>query len=691
MADRLNVTELDFDTLKTNLKNFLKQQNEFSDYDFEGAGLNVLLDILAYNTHYNAYYLNMLANESFLDSAVLRNSVVSHAKRYGYTPRSSTAPLAKINFTINSLSSTPGSLTLPAGYVFLSNLIDTESYNFITLEDTTVAKTGNNFVFSNLSIYEGKLNSFSFNHIEASNPNQIFVIPDLNIDASTLKVSIQQSSSNLISTVYNLNTDILNVNSDSEIYYLQEGQNGKYEIYFGDNVLGKKLPDGAVVTLRYLVTNGDIANKANNFIASSTIGGFSNFTVSSISAASGGSQRETIDQIKFAAPLQFTSQNRAVTKNDYIKLIQQKYPQFDAVNVWGGEENDPPIYGKVFISAKPKEGFEVTDAQKEYLKEEIIKPISILTVTPEVVDVDYNFLKITAKIYYDPTKTITNTNNLKTSIQNKITTFCNENLNSFNALFKSSLLSAEIDKLDSSIVSNDLTLFVSKRFRPDLINSNSYILDYGFRLEKGTTSDNLYSNPEFTMLDEEGVFRQCFLEEVPSSYTGVESITVINPGINYLSTPTIEIIGDGTGATAIATVVNSKISSITVTNPGVGYTTASVRIVGGEGQFASAEAVLEGRYGQLRIFYYKPDEITNENTKVILNYAKNNGVMGTIDYELGKIYINNFNPTNVSNDFDELSVNIRPKVSVISSNKNKMLAFDSQDPTSIVIELYKIQ
>ena len=690
MADRLNVTELDFDTLKTNLKNFLKQQSEFSDYDFEGAGLNVLLDILAYNTHYNAYYLNMLANESFLDSAILRNSVVSHAKRYGYVPRSATAPIAKINFTVNSLSSTPGSLTLPAGYVFLSNLIDSKSYNFITLDDVTVSKTGNNFVFSDLAIYEGKLNSYSYNFIEASNPNQIFLIPDLNIDTSTLKVSVRQSTSNLTSVVYNLNTDILSVDSDSTIYYLQEGQNGKYEIYFGDNVLGKKLPDGAVVSLRYLVTNGDVSNKANNFIASATIGGYSTFTVSSVSAASGGSPKETIDQIKFAAPLQFTSQNRAVTKNDYIKLIQQKYPQFEAVNVWGGEENDPPIYGKVFISAKPKEGFEVTDSQKEYLKEEVIKPISVLTVTPEIVDVDYNFLKIIAKVYYDPTKTITNVNNLKTQIQNKITIFCNSNLNTFNSLFKSSLLSAEIDNLDSSIVSNDLTLFVSKRFRPDLINSNSYILDYGFELEKGTTTDNLYSNPEFTMLDEEGIARQCFLEEVPSSYTGLESITVVNPGINYLSTPTIEIVGDGSGATAYATVINSKIASITVTNPGVGYTTASIRIIGGDGQFASAEAVLEGRYGQLRTFYYKPDEITNENTKVILNYAKNDGVMGRIDYVSGKIYINNFNPTNVSNDFDELSVNIRPKISVISSYKNKMLAFDAEDPTSVVIELYKI-
>jgi hypothetical protein len=687
MADRLNVTDLDFDELKTNLKNFLKQQTEFSDYDFEGAGLNVLLDILAYNTHYNSYYLNMLANESFLDSAILRNSVISHAKRFGYTPRSASAPVAKVNFSVNSFSSTPGSLTIPEGYVFLSNLIDSKSYSFITLEDTTVSKTGNNFVFSNLNIYEGQLAQYSFTHDEASNPKQIFTLPDEGVDTSTVRVSVRQSSSNLTSTVYSLNTDALDVTSNSNVFYIQEGQNNKYEVYFGDNILGRKIPDGGIVTVKYLITNGEVANRANSFIATATIGGFSTFTVNSVLSASGGSDRETVDQIKFAAPLQFTSQNRAVTKNDYIKLIQQKYPQFEAVNVWGGEENDPPIFGKVFISAKPKEGFEVTDAEKEFVKEEIIKPISVLTVTPEIVDVDYNFLKLISKVYYDPTKTISNLNTLKTSIQTAIETFCNNNLNTFNSVFKSSILSSTIDNLDSSIQSNQLELFLTKKFRPDLVNSNSYVLDYGVALQKGTTSDNLYSNPEFTMLDEEGILRKSFLEEVPSSFTGVESITVTNPGINYMTTPTIEIIGDGQGAVAVATIVNSKISKVTVINPGVGYTTATVRITGGGGQLGAASAVLEGRYGQLRTVYYKPDEITNENTKVILNYGANFGVMGSIDYYTGKIYINNFNPTDVANDFGELSVNIRPQISVISSQRNKMLAFDNEDPTSVVVEM----
>jgi hypothetical protein len=684
MANRLNVTELDFDTIKTNLKNFLRNQSEFTDYDFEGSGLNVLLDVLAYNTHYNAYYLNMIANESFLDSSLLRNSVVSHAKRYGYTPRSASASKAVVNFTVNSGSSTPGSLILPAGYVFLSNLIDNKVYNFVTLNDVSVTKTANNFVFNNLNVYEGSLNFFSFTHSQSSNPKQIFAIPDSNIDTSTLRVSVQQSSSNTETIVYNLATDSINLTGDSEAYFLQEGLNQQYEIYFGDDIIGKKIPDGGIVNVTYLSTSGSIANRASSFVATSTISGFVNFSVTTIANSAGGSEKETVDQIKFAAPLQFTSQNRAVTKNDYVKIIQQRYPQFAAVNVWGGEENNPPIYGKIFISAKPKLGFEVTDTEKEFFINEVLKPISVLTVTPEFLDVDYNFVKLISTVYYDPTKTNLNINNLQTKVETAIVNFSNQNLNQFNSIFKSSKLRTDIDDSDSSIIANELEVFLSKRFRPELTSKNSYILDFGVELSRGTTLDNFYSSPTFTTLDENLVTRTCFFEEVPSSFTGVESITVINSGFNYTSTPTVQIVGDGQGAEATALIVNGKINSIKITKPGIGYTTAIVRIIGGGGSSAVAETVLENRFGQIRIAYFKPDEVTNSSTKVILNSADKNGVVGVIDYVLGKITINNFSPLDILNDFKELSINVRPKFTVIQSAKNKMLAFDSSDPTSVV-------
>ena len=687
MADRLNVTELDFDSIKTSLRTFLRQQTEFQDYDFEGAGLSVLLDILAYNTHYNAYYLNMIANEAFLDSASLRNSVVSHAKRVGYTPRSVRAPRAIVTVNVATSSANAGSLTIPSGYAFSSSQLDGVSYNFVTIEsNTTTTKVANNFIFTNVPIYQGQLVSYGYTNSISSNPKQTFTIPDANIDTTTLKVSVSQSSSNTETAVYDLSTNALTVDSNSEVYYLQEGKGGEYEIYFGDDVLGKKIPDGGIISIEYLITDSAASNKANSFVSTVSIGGFSTIYVNSILAASGGTQRESVDSIKFAAPLSLLSQNRAVTKNDYIKLILQNYPSFEAVNVWGGEENDPPVYGKVFISAKPKLGFEVSDTEKDFVKNTILKPISVLTITPEIVDIDYNYLKIEANVFYNKSKMSLNDSELKAALKTVIQNYTDTNLNQFNSYFRFSGLETTIDDFNRAIISNEVTLFVAKKFRPDLINSDNYILDYGFELNRGTTNDNFYSSPDFTMRDEDAISRQCFFEEIPSSFTGLESVTVNNPGFGYTSTPTVTIVGDGTGAVATATIVNSKLSKITVTNPGVGYTTAAVQITGGSGTSGSGLAVLEGRYGKLRISYFKADEISSQSTKVVLNANKNSGIIGEIDYSLGKITINSFNPIAVNNDFGDISVHIKPKVSIIQSKLNKMLVLDSDDPTSVIVK-----
>lgn len=690
MADKLNVSELDFGLIKNNLKDFLRQQSEFEDYDFEGAGLNILLDILSYNTHYNSYYLNMVANESFLDSSMLRNSVVSHAKKFGYVPRSSRAARAIVNVTVQTNNTTSGSLTIPKGYSFFSTLIDGVSYRFVTLDDVTVDKVGTSFFFENMPIYQGEFTSYSFLNSYGSNPKQLFTIPDSNIDTSSLTVSVKQSQSNTDFTVYDVSSDILNINSESEVYFIQEGRDGKYDVYFGDNILGKKIPDGGVVIADYVITKGEEGNGANNFIATTPISGYSTITVSPVVPASGGSVRETVDQIKYAAPLSLLSQNRAVTKNDYIRLIQQKYPQFDAVNVWGGEENDPPIYGKVFVAAKPKLGFEITQTEKEFIKETVLRPISILTVTPEIVDVDYNYLKVMVDVFYNKSKYSGSDSQLQTAIKNIILDYCDTNLNQFNTYFQYSGLETAIDSYDRSIVSNEVSLFVAKKFRPDLINSDNYVLDFGFELSRGTISDNFYSSPDFTMIDEDGVDRQCFFEEIPSSFTGIESITVTNPGYGYTLTPTVEIIGDGEGATARAVIVNGKISSIEVLTPGINYTTAAVRITGGGGSLGAGTAVLEGRYGRIRISYFKTDEISSQSTKVVINKNRNGGVTGTIDYKLGKIFINDFNPKAVNNDFGNIDIHIKPKSSVIQSKLNKMLVLDDADPTSVVVKTVQV-
>ena len=312
--------------------------------------------------------------------------------------------------------------------------------------------------------------------------------------------------------------------------------------------------------------------------------------------------------------------------------------------------------------------------------------MSILTVTPEIVDIDYNYLKVNSTVFYERNKSNLSDSELKAGLKTVIENYCATNLNKFNSYFKYSGLKATVDNYNSAIVSNEIELFVAKKFRPALNQSDSYILDFGFELNRGTTSDNFYSSPDFTVIDEEGVSRKCFFEEIPSSFTGLESVTITNPGFGYTSTPTVTIVGDGAGATARAVIVNGKLSKVEVLTPGVGYTTAAIQITGGGGSLAAASAVLEGRYGKIRISYYKTDEISSQSTKIVINKNRNEGIVGTIDYLLGKITINNFQPTSVNNSFGDIMVHIRPKISIIQSKLNKMLVLDAEDPTSITIK-----
>jgi len=457
MVDRLRVTELDFDTIKQNLKTFLNQQSEFTDYDFEGSGLSVLLDILAYNTHYQAYYLNMIANEAFMDTALLRDSVISHAKTLGYVPYSRKASRATINFTVNTTSNADSSLTIPKGYRFLSNDIDGVSYGFVTLEQATVTKSNTNFEFIELPIYEGQLTSYTFNQNNASNPKQIFTLPDSSIDISTITVSVQSSSSNTDFSVYTLATDSSETTTESFVFFIQESKAQQYQIYFGGDIIGKKIPDGAVVTVTYLVTNADLANKANNFVATSSLSDSlgnsqSNFVVGPISAAAGGAERESVDNIKFSAPLQFTTQNRLVTFKDYESYIKKAYPSVDSVSVWGGEDETPPTFGNVYLSLKPKEGYYISDGEKRRIIDEIIKPKSIVTVNPIIRDPEFLYLVIEPIVSYDQRKTTLTEEQLKTAIKNAVLLYKTTYLDKFDSKLIISKLQDQIDSVDTNSI-----------------------------------------------------------------------------------------------------------------------------------------------------------------------------------------------------------------------------------------------
>jgi hypothetical protein len=683
MADRLRVTELDFDTIKNNLKAFLKQQNEFTDYDFEGSGLSVLLDILAYNTHYNAYYLNMVANESFLDTALLRNSVVSHAKSLGYTPYSTKSPVSTINFEVKSNNPNNATLTLTKGFSFLSNQIDGKSYNFVVLDDVTSTKANSSYLFENLEIHEGQLVNYRFVYDEQSNPKQIFTIPEDNIDTSTLKVTVFENSTTTEFSVYEKVKEILDVTSSSEVYFLQESRTGKYQIYFGDDVIGKKLPAGAVIILSYLVTNGTQANKANNFVSTSVVvdslsESLSNFIITPVSEASGGSNRESVESVRSSSIKQYLSQNRLVTYKDYESFILNNYPNIDSISVWGGEEEIPPVFGKVFVSLKPKNNYFLSEAEKQRIVDEIIKPKSIVSIDTLIKDPEFLYVKITNTVTYNENKTTYTPEIFKNLIRTTILNFFDVNVNKFNSTFALSKLEEEIDNLSNdSILGIQSSIRLEKRFKPELSVRNSYKINFNAELFRGNIIDRLVSD-EFKTFDVDNrTIRRAQIEEVFEAFTGIAEILITNPGSGYTSIPEVTITGDGTGATARAKIVNGRVQSIVITNRGVNYTRAIITVSGGGGFGCKASVILNTRFGVLRTVYF--DE--NSERKVI------NPIAGTINYDTGEVILDNLNILATYSDDGFLRINAKSQNDVISSDKNTIITIDNIDPTSIVTTL----
>jgi hypothetical protein len=680
MASRLTVTDLDFDTIKTNLKTFLQQQSEFTDYDFEGAGLNVLLDILAYNTHYNAYYMNMIANESFMDTAQLRRSVISHAKTLGYTSKSVSAAKAVINATVDTFDSSSGQLTIPRGYTFRSNVIDNKFYNFLVLEDVTVTKAETKYFFENLDIYEGELVTFSFTQNNLTNPKQVFVLPSNAIDTTSVKVIVTDNLGNTATTVYTKVTNALQIDSTSEVYFINENLEGNYQINFGDGVLGKQIPDGATVTVSYLITNADVANFVNNFSISSAIGGFSSVTIDVIEVAAGGAPKETVDSIKFNSTSQFATQNRLITYKDYETYILQNYSKIDSISVWGGEENDPPVYGKVFISMKPKTDYFISNTEKQRIVDDIIKPVSIVAVLAEIVDPEYLYVLTNVDVQYDKTKTVSTSDAIKTAIRNAIISYKNTNLNKFGAKLVNSKMEKAIDNVDlNSIIGSDSTFRLEKRFEPVLNTVRTYSIKFNVPLHRGTITNKLTSTL-FNVIDTTGVIRQVQFEEIPQSYSGISSIKVKNPGYEYLTAPTVTITGDGFGATAEAIIVNGKIESINVLNRGTDYTRAIVTITGGSGYGGEATVEIDSRVGSLRTIYFD----TNAEKQIVDSNA------GIVNYDTGEIIISDINILSLASSDGLIRLNIESQNGIIESVRNTIITIDETDPSSIVVNLSEV-
>ena len=534
---KIVTAELDFDQIKNNLKTFLQGQEEFQDYDFEGSAMSVLLDVLAYNTHYNALYTNLAINESFLDSASKRASVVSRAKEIGYVPGSARCATAYVDITVTNTTSTPSTITLPK-YTPFSTTVDGVTYNFYTLEDTTAVVLNGVYTFSNIEIKEGT--PLSFKYVVAEDTK--YIIPNQDVDLTTINVRVQQSLTSSVFDTYVRSEEIIALNSEDRIYFVKEIEGELYELQFGNGIIGKALENGNVVNINYFTTNKTLANGARTFAyqGGSLLGGI--VSVITTIPASGGVDKEGIDTIRYNAPRAYSAQNRGVTSNDYKSLILTNYDEAESVNVWGGEDNVPPVYGKVFISIKPKTTDALTVSQKNFVINNILKPRNVVTITPEIVDPEYIDVIVNTTVYYNPNNTINTANQIKTLTAETVKQYNEDYLNSFEGIFRFSQFNTIVDKTEKSIVSSITTIKLRREIEPkynlianysvELVNPiywssvpEESIVSTGFYMDGGSTVMYLEDLPG---PDRTGTFRLYYFDANLNKQYSSETIGTID-------------------------------------------------------------------------------------------------------------------------------------------------------------------
>lgn len=479
MATNLNVTELDFADIKQNLKNFLKQQSEFSDYDFDGSGLNVLLDVLAYNTHYNALNAHYSLNESFLDSAQIRGNVVTRAKLLGYTPRSVLSPRGKVNIVVDisgEIGTIPTVLELTRG-TKLNTVVSGEEFQYVVLETQQATLASTTYTFNDVVIAEGSVRELKY-RVDNDIENQKFQLTDYNADSSTLRVRVQSNEESSSFDIYTPFESLRGVDSTSKVYYLQENPSGFFEVYFGDGVTGFKPANNNIVTLDYVITEGKESNGANSFDMLDDINGYSSITVTLASAAAGGAEEETMESIRFNAPLTFISQNRAVTADDYAAIIKKEFSNIDSISTWGGEDNDPPDYGKVYIAIKPLLAETLTTAEKTDITGAILKGKNVVSIVPEIVNTNFTYLEIDAAFKYNPNLTDRSSVELQSVVRDTITDYNFNQLNKFDGVFRHSQLTKAIDNSDPSILNTIVRPRMFQNITPSNNSDNNFNLSF---------------------------------------------------------------------------------------------------------------------------------------------------------------------------------------------------------------------
>ena len=529
-------TNLDFNTLRAQIKDYLRSNSNFSDFDFEGSNFSILIDTLAYNSYITAYNTNMAVNESFIDSATLRENVVALARNIGYVPRSKKSASAIISFNVDVSSINAQQVKLKSGLVALGS-VQGGNYTFSIPDDITVTPNSQGIAsFNNISIYEGNYLTKTF-VVDSSQTNERYILPNANIDTSSIRVQVSDGNGIL---TYNAFTNIFNVNSESRLFLVQEINDEKYQILFGDGIMGKKPDDGATISISYIVTNGSEGNDAANFTFSGNLVSNSGASIVSnisllttIQSSKNGDDIESIDSVKYLAPRVYASQYRAVTPNDYKSLIPFLYPNIDSVSAYGGEELDPPQFGKVFITVKPKNGEFLSEITKDIIKNDL-KKYTVAGIKQEFLDLMYLYVEFNTTVSYD-SGFISDSSNLSSRIISSIDSYSKSaDINSFGGRLKYSKLLSQIDKVDTGITSNITTLVIRRNMIPSYNRLATYEVCYGNKFHADLEGFNIRSSA-FKI---EGVDGDVYMTDFPNEnqITGVVKFFVFDGGlIKYIN------------------------------------------------------------------------------------------------------------------------------------------------------------
>ena len=535
-SNKLTITDLEFDDIKSNLKSYLSAQSQFADYDFAGSGMDVLLDVLAYNTHYMGYYANMAVNEMFIDSASLRESVVSHAKHLNVIPASVTASTAYLDMTFTP-SSSPLSLSIAKNTKFTTS-ISGRSYTFTTTANKTIYPIAGTYSVTDLPIREGTIVNKKYT-VNLADTTQRFVVPNRNVDISTITVQVQNSSSDTAVTTWtNANAlDVTTISSTQKVFWIQEVEEQKYEILFGDGAVGAQLADANIIFIEYLVTSGLASNKANSFTAVGTVAGLSsaNYTLTVASAASGGAEIESVASLKTNAPKLYQAQKRATTKEDYKAILLGERSDIESITVYGGEDASPAVYGKVYIAVKPNGNTAFSAATKDAIKTSILKKTNVVTVTPEIVDPIFYYLLIDTTINYDPVTLLTNEDTLKSLISSTITNYFSTSLQKFDNKFRYSKLAGVIDDTNSSIRNSKTSIRYQMQIAPTtLAVAATYTMEFNTTLAEGTLTSTAFTASDgytYTLFDDSlGVVKL-----IRTTYTSATDSVAVDSPVAYMT------------------------------------------------------------------------------------------------------------------------------------------------------------